>query len=95
MLFFSFVRISELITYNSKGRKKIRLTPAVIVNKVTSANNRLFDLKNLTNLALGNNLVVYLKEVTSTYNRILLEFYSLDSSCLLFATTEICSRTRA
>ena len=37
---FSLVRISEFITFNNKERQNITLV--VIVNKVTSANNRLF-----------------------------------------------------
>ena len=78
---FSFVRISEFITFNNKERQNITLV--VIVNKVTSANNRLFyQKKNTTHLTRGNNLVVYLTEVTSAHNRILLESYSFYSTCL-------------
>lgn len=50
--------------------------------------------RNPTYLALGNNLVVYLR-VTSTDNEILLESYALDCTCSLFATTDICPQTRA
>ena len=51
--------------------------------------------KNVTYQALSNNLDVYPEEVTSTHNGILLESYSLDSTYLSLATTEICLRTHA
>ena len=77
------------------NREKITLTPTVIVKKVTIINNRLFYKKYHTSIALENDLAVFVKEVTNIHDRILFVSYSLDSTILLYASTDIYSRARA
>ena len=48
-----------------------------------------------TYLTQGNNPIVYHKVFTRAQNEILLASYSLESTYLSFATTEMSSRTRA
>ena len=79
---FSFVRISEFLPLIKRGGKKLHWL--LLITKSQLQTIDLFYLKNTTQLARGNNLVVSL-EVTSTHNRILLESYSLDSTCLSYA----------
>ena len=80
---FSLVRINEFLPLIKRGGKKLHWL--LLITKSQLQTIDLFYLKNTTHLARGNNLVVSLEEVTSTHIRILLESYSLDSTCLSYA----------
>ena len=78
---FPLFELANLLPLITRRGKKLHWLSFLTKSE---ANNRLFYLKNNTHLVLGNNLVVSLKEVTSTHNRILLESYSLYSTCLSY-----------
>ena len=78
---FPLLELANLLPLITRRGKKLHWLSFLTKSQ---ANNRLFYLKNTTHLVLGNNLVVSLKEVTSTHNRILLESYSLYFTCLSY-----------